>query len=159
MLSGRWSCSDNGAMAPESDLSQLLERMNPELHPGIFVFCQLADRHFSAGIEARMQFVEDEATTVVVTQEQAAAAGLHAVFPSAWITLGVESDLAAVGFLAAVTERLAAAGISTNVVSAYHHDHLFVPFDLADKALEVLKALARDADGSVRLGSRWRDET
>ena len=43
------------------------------------------------------------------------------------ITLDVHSSLESVGFLAAVSARLAAAGIPCNAVSAFHHDHLFVP--------------------------------
>ena len=40
---------------------------------------------------------------------------------------------------AAITAKLAEAGISMNAVSAYYHDHLFVP---ADKAKSVMKLLA-----------------
>jgi len=50
----------------------------------------------------------------------------------------VHSALDAVGFLAAVTTRLAEAGISVNAVSAFHHDHLFVPEHRADEALQLL---------------------
>jgi hypothetical protein len=49
--------------------------------------------------------------------------------------LTVHSSLEAVGFLAAITARLAETGISVNVVSAFYHDHLFVPHDRADEAL------------------------
>ena len=55
------------------------------------------------------------------------------------ITLTVHSDLHAVGLLAAIATRLAAHGISLNVVSAYFHDHLFVPVERAQEALEVLR--------------------
>jgi hypothetical protein len=54
--------------------------------------------------------------------------------------LGVDSDLAAVGFLAAVTARLAA-GIGANVVSAYRHDHVFVPAGRGGEALAALEEL------------------
>ena len=58
------------------------------------------------------------------------------------ITLTVHSALDAVGFLAAVTARLAAAGIGANPVSAFFHDHLFVPAARADEALALLRSLA-----------------
>lgn len=65
-------------------------------------------------------------------------------YDSVWslITLNVNSDLAAVGFLAAITPALAQAGISVNVVSAYYHDHLFVPEGKAKEALKILQKLS-----------------
>jgi len=50
--------------------------------------------------------------------------------------------LEAVGFLAAITARLAEAGISVNPVSAFYHDHLFVPHNRADEALARLKEMS-----------------
>ena len=61
------------------------------------------------------------------------------------VTLTVHSALDAVGFLAAITTRLAAAGISVNAVSAFFHDHLFVPAERAEEAVEILCRLAADA--------------
>ena len=58
------------------------------------------------------------------------------------ITLTVHSALDAVGFLAAITARLAEAGISVNAVSAFHHDHLFVPVDRADEAMALLQNMS-----------------
>ncbi len=50
------------------------------------------------------------------------------------ITRDVLSALDVVGFLAAVTAALADAGIGANAVSAFFHDHLFVPLDRAEAA-------------------------
>ena len=49
--------------------------------------------------------------------------GASQPFASRLITLTVRSSLEAVGLLAAITARLADAGISVNAVSAFHHDH------------------------------------
>jgi hypothetical protein len=54
------------------------------------------------------------------------------------ITLGVHSSLAAVGFTARVADALAAQRISANMVAAFHHDHVFVPWDRRDEALAAL---------------------
>ncbi|MEM1020616.1 MAG: ACT domain-containing protein, partial [Pseudomonadota bacterium] len=42
--------------------------------------------------------------------------------------------------------HLAANGISTNAVSAFYHDHLFVPESRADEAVALLEALAQSID-------------
>ena len=58
------------------------------------------------------------------------------------ITLTVHSSLEAVGLLAEVATAFAARGISVNVVSAYYHDHLFVPSDRVEEALAALSELS-----------------
>ena len=81
---------------------------------------------------------EAEGTTVVVAEAQAIARGWPVTFRSAWITLRVHSDLAAVGLTAAFARALGDAGISCNVVAGVHHDHLFVPVARADDAMRAL---------------------
>lgn len=126
-------------MAAERDLAVLLRQMKPELQPGTFVFCTIApNERIPATLNPLLTFREQEGTTLVILREEAEAAGLRYAFASRLITLTVHSALDAVGFVAAITARLAAAGIGVNVVSAFHHDHLFVPADRADEALMLL---------------------
>ena len=61
------------------------------------------------------------------------------------ITLNVHSSLEAVGFLAAITARLAAAGMGVNPVSGFYHDHLFVPAERAAEAMEILSRMVAEA--------------
>ncbi|SFO28877.1 hypothetical protein SAMN05216330_102552 [Bradyrhizobium sp. Ghvi] len=130
-------------MTGERDLDVLLKHMKPELRPGIFVFCTIpTDRPVSAALNPLLTFREQEGTTLVIPREVAEAAGLTHAFESRLITLTVHSALNAVGFLAAITARLAAAGISVNAVSAFHHDHLFVPDDKADEAMALLQSMS-----------------
>ena len=58
------------------------------------------------------------------------------------ITLMVHSALDGVGLTAAVANALAAEGCPCNVVAAYHHDHIFVAVQDADKAMKVLCKMA-----------------
>src|SRR5262249_50552193 len=93
----------------------------------------------------RLLFREAEGTTVIVEARRAEAAGLRGTYRCRMITLEVHSALEAVGFLAAITRALADNGISANAVSAFHHDHLFVAEQDAERAMDVLRALSRDA--------------
>ncbi|WFU28593.1 ACT domain-containing protein [Bradyrhizobium sp. CB1717] len=130
-------------MTGECDLDALLRNMKPEILDGIFVFCALAPgTSIPATINPILTFHEREGTTLVMLHEEAERAGLRYAFPSRLISLTVHSALDAVGFLAAITARLAEAGISVNAVSAFHHDHLFVPVDRADEAMAVLQEMS-----------------
>ena len=133
-------------MPGERNLATLLRNMKPEMHDGVFVFCSIpSDNDIPAALKPVQIFREREGTTLIVRREEAEGAGLSHQFASRLITLTVHSSLEAVGFLAEITGRLADAGISVNAVSAYYHDHLFVPEHRADEALQLLQACCRIA--------------
>jgi hypothetical protein len=129
-------------MAGETDLQRLIAEMHPVLDGNSYVFWTMDPEAASSQIINPLgTFREAEGITVIVTQQQAMDADLP--FDSTWacITLTVHSSLNAVGFLAAVLGKLAQAGISVNPVSAYYHDHLFVPWESRRKAMNVLAAM------------------
>jgi hypothetical protein len=133
-------------MSGETDLNKLIASMRPEFHDGIYVFVTTPlDVADPVGLGPVMSFHEAEGVTMIVPEQAASAAGLVGVFPCRMVTLTVHSDLNAVGFLAAITTRLAAAGISVNAVSAFFHDHLFVPAGQAEETVEILCGMAADA--------------
>jgi hypothetical protein len=127
----------------ELNLAVLLRDIKPEMHEGVFVFCTIADgADISPALRPLLAFREREGMTLVLRREDAESADLSYQFASRQITLAVHSSLDAVGFLAAVTARLAEAGIAVNAVSAFHHDHLFVPEHRADEAIAILKNMS-----------------
>ena len=129
-------------MTGESDLKSLLRNMQPVIVPGEYVFCTVEESHLEGLETPLLVFREREGPTVIVTKEIAQQNGF--TFRSTWglVSLSVHSDLEAVGFLATITGHLAKAGISTNAVSAFYHDHLFVPFDRVDEVVSLLLELA-----------------
>ena len=132
----------------ETDLRVLLASMEPELAPDTYVFATVPHgMPVPSGLDAVMSFREREGTTLILSQADARNAGLHAAFPSRMVTLNIHSSLEAVGFLAAITTRLASAGMGVNPVSAFYHDHLFVPADRAGEAIALLRQLAAEASG------------
>ncbi|WP_095083970.1 ACT domain-containing protein [Mesorhizobium sophorae] len=135
-------------MAGETNLKTLLASMTPELLAGTYVFATLAPGVAQPeGLDPVMIFREREGVTLIVTEGAASAAGLAASFRCRMVTLNIHSSLEAVGFLAAITTRLAAAGMGVNPVSAFYHDHLFVSADRAEEALDLLRQLAKDSAG------------
>jgi hypothetical protein len=144
------SCGCN--MSGEKDLSKLLSNMNPILRSGEYVICTIPEDNLSATLQRittpLMVFRENEGTTLIVERTAADKAGLS--YKASWsmITLSIHSDLEAVGFLAAISNALAKEGISVNAVSAYYHDHLFVPIEKAENAMDALQRLSKRANRS-----------
>jgi hypothetical protein len=127
-------------MSGETNLRTLLRTMTPELQDGEFVFCTVSASEFEqAETQPLCLFREKEGITLILAREEAEKHQLQYAYVSRMITLTVHSSLDAVGFLAAITAKLAAQGISVNAVSAYYHDHLFVPISRAHEAMRVLQ--------------------
>jgi len=94
-----------------------------------------------AGVTALATIVEDEGTTTVLSATDAEQLGVRPEFVAAWLTLEVDSPLDSVGLTAAVATALATADIPCNVLAGYHHDHLLVPIDQAERSIAVLNEL------------------
>ncbi len=133
-------------MSGETNLQSLHANMQPDLLEGEFVFCSVSPKAFDQlRIHPIGWFREAEGITLIIERSIADEEGLNYEFVSRMITLNIHSSLEAVGFLAAITGKLAGAGISVNTVSAYYHDHLFVPTDKARAALRLLEELKSDS--------------
>ncbi|MFD0412289.1 ACT domain-containing protein [Streptomyces sp. NPDC127108] len=130
-------------MSGESDLKTLLAGMRPELNVGCYVFATVDDGIVPPGVSPVVTVAEQEGLTLVLSQQEADAAGVAYEYTAGWITLRVHSALEAVGLTAAVARELADSGLSCNVVAGFHHDHLFVPYEQAAQAVTVLEDLAR----------------
>ncbi|MCH7611432.1 MAG: ACT domain-containing protein [Chloroflexi bacterium] len=133
-------------MTAELELEKLLTAMSPELREGEYVFSSVTQEDFDdMQIEPVGWFREVEGISLILDRAAAQRLGLKQSSAYRMISLNVNSSLEAVGFLAAVTEKLAAAGVSVNAVSAFHHDHLFIPAEKANLAMSLLNDLAADA--------------
>jgi hypothetical protein len=133
-------------MAGETSLATLLRSMSPYLNPGEYVFCTLRDDKLPVGLEIAGSFREQEGLTVILERCHAQKAGFSFDYLAAWITLNVHSALEAVGLTAAFASALGQAGISCNVIAGYYHDHLFVGLADAERAMQVLRDLAANAE-------------
>ena len=124
----------------EKDLDTLLKQMQPVLDEDEMVFCTLppkiAEDYMSL---SQGYYVEPEGITVIIGKHLADLNGLTYDIVFRRISLKIHSSLEAVGFLARITEVLAAQGYSVNVVSAYFHDYLYIKTKEAENALNTLK--------------------
>ena len=132
-------------MTGERDLKKLVASMSPVLMGGEYVFCTFQDAQYGdyLDLEPIVTIKEAEGLTLVVPKYKADDKGLSYESVFKGITLSVHSSLDAVGLTAAFSSKLGEHGISANVIAGYHHDHIFVQKELADKAIEALNELAR----------------
>ncbi len=128
-------------MSRENKPQTLIKKVAPKLNKGLYVFVTSNDLKKIAASEILCQFREKEGTTLILEKSVADKLGFSYFFVASWITLTVHSSLEAVGLTARVSTVLAKEGISCNALAAYHHDHIFVPYKDADRAISILRKL------------------
>jgi hypothetical protein len=124
-----------------SDLSMILKHLHPVLHEGEYVFCSRDNLEHIELKDVLMLFQENEGVTLILESEKAKNYSILENSTFAWITLQVHSSLSTVGLTAAFSAALALEKISCNVVAAYFHDHIFVPFQDRERAMQALLTL------------------
>ena len=129
-------------MHGETNLSVLIKNMQPVLNNGQYVFCSVSSIASFDMDKILFFFKEKEGFTIVLKKKDADTEGVAYASTFAWITLLVHSALDAVGLTAAFSKALGDAHISCNVVAGFYHDHIFVPYDLSQHAVDVLKNLS-----------------
>ena len=125
-------------MAGLTNLHEILGALRPSVRQGSFVYVTAST---PPEVDAHARIVEDEGVTLVLDQSVADEHGLAYEGVFGWITLQAHTSLEAVGITAAVSTALARVGISCNVLAGFYHDHLLVPIDAVDEAVEVLGGL------------------
>jgi hypothetical protein len=129
-----------GTAAGITDLRALLAALDPEIDPVPKRFLHVShEKARERMVDALMMFREAEGTTLIVDVDADGVSSERMLW--ARITLRVQSSLTAVGLMAAVSAALAKRGIPCNPVSAFLHDHIFVPWDRRDDALDALSHL------------------
>lgn len=127
-------------MTGETNLDILLKSMNPILHPEEYVFCTINHGNSNyLALDPVCVFKEAEGITLILKRETADLNHFSYSSVFCMITLSIHSSLEAVGFLAAITNKLAEFDISVNPVSAYYHDHLFVPALRAQEVMNIFQ--------------------
>ena len=133
-------------MTGQTTLRAILATMEPSLSETEYAFGTTADPAAAGAIEGLIAtFAEEEGLSLIAPASALAAAGIAHSPGWAKISLNVHSSLSAVGLTAALASALADKGISANVVAAYYHDHLFVPWEERRKAMDILALLAAAA--------------
>jgi hypothetical protein len=127
-------------MTGERDLGRILAGFSVSRRPGTFVYVVDPPERFADDVvEAVVR--EREGVTYVVERSIALAAGCDVRFEAVWLTVDVQTSLDGVGLTAAMSGVLASEGVPCNVLAGFHHDHLLVPLELADRAVAALEGL------------------
>ena len=131
-------------MPGETNLVHLIKNMQPELKAGEFVFASIGkEKIINKNLNPICTFMEEEGVSIIIKRDEADINNIQYESIFKMITLNIHSSLNAVGFLSVITSELAKHNISVNPVSAYYHDHLFVPAARAEQVVTILNQLKK----------------
>ena len=138
---------------PNVDAAELLRRAKVEVAPATFVLVGLRPEDWrrllespelSPRAESDFMLLRDPFEVTLLLEEEDWRAMRHAARDARvesgfrLVTLNIELGWNVVGFLARVTEILAAEGISAGALSAFSRDHLLIKQDDLGRALRAL---------------------
>tara|TARA_B100000767_G_scaffold275327_1_gene311740 strand:- start:2436 stop:2783 length:348 start_codon:yes stop_codon:yes gene_type:complete len=112
-------------------------KLNYKLNSEAFVFCSVQKSLFKES-DILLFFREIEGNTYVVSEKIALSKKIY--FKETWALISVETTTALndVGITNHISSILVKHKIPCNMIAAFHHDHLFIPYNLASDALRIL---------------------
>ncbi len=128
-------------MSGNTDLQEVLNSLQVSCDEVEYGFATVKQGEAISSNDVLCTFREDEGLTVIASKDYLAAKEFAFEGVYAKLTVEVHTSLELVGLTAVLAKALADNGISANVVAAYYHDHVFVQYDVRQKATEILLGL------------------
>ena len=131
-------------MSGITDLKQTLSSLKVVCDDVEYGFASLADDSKIDRDKVLATFQENGRLAVIAPKDYLDSLDIESEGPYAKLTIDVHTSLELVGLTAVMASKLAEHGISANVVAAFYHDHVFVQYDLREKATGLLESLKDD---------------
>lgn len=128
-------------MSGEKDLQTILKSMSvscDNVRYGFAIVPSISGLEFN---QLQTTFKESEGLAIHASEDYLVSKGLNSEGPFAKLTIDIHTSLEMVGLTAVMAKKLADNGISANVVAGFYHDHIFVQYDLREKAIAALLEL------------------
>ena len=144
-------------MGPDENITRLLAETEITIHPDSFTIVSIdrseedKARTFLVDLApfSSLTFDVAEVSLVVKENEWSSLRNLFEKYqeegPYRLITFDIVLDLAIVGFMAVVSQRLADEGVSIYALSTYLRDHILVKEGDCVKAMEALRSLIAES--------------
>src|SRR5665213_1409247 len=128
-------------MSGITDLKETLDSIKVICDNIEYGFASLEDESIIDRDKVLATLHEDGRLAVIAPLPYLKEKGIDAEGPYAKLTIDVHTSLELVGLTAIMATKLSENGISANVVAAFYHDHVFVQYNLKDKAIQLLESL------------------
>lgn len=131
-------------MSGLTDLKDTLDSLKVSCDEIEYGFASIPDDSVISRDKVLATFQENGRLAVIAPKEYLDSKEIENEGPYAKLTIDVHTSLELVGLTAVMATKLAKNGISANVVAAFYHDHVFVQYNLRQRAIELLESMKDD---------------
>lgn len=131
-------------MSGITDLSQTLKSIKVICDDVQYGFASISDESLISRDKVLATFHENDRLAIIAPKDYLDTKRIENEGPYAKLTIDVHTSLELVGLTAVMATKLAENGISANVVAAFYHDHVFVQYELREKAATLLESLKNE---------------
>lgn len=128
-------------MSGFTDLQETLNSIKVSCDNVAYGFASIPDDSGISRDEVLATFHENGRLAIIAPKAYLVSKSIEHEGPYAKLTIDVHTSLELVGLTAIMATKLAEHGISANVVAAFYHDHVFVQYELREKAIKLLEGL------------------
>jgi hypothetical protein len=134
----------NESMPGQTKLPQVLSSLRVSCDGVKYGFASVGVTAIAHSERILGTFQESEGLTLIAREEYFKDQGMAHEGPFAKLTIEVHTSLELVGLTSILATQLANHEIPANVIAAFYHDHIFVPYAVRAKALGVIEQLGQD---------------
>lgn len=131
-------------MSGITNLQETLKSIKVQCDNIEYAFTSVPDDSGISRAEVLATFQENGRLAVIAPKQYLDSLTIENEGPYAKLTIDVHTSLELVGLTAVMASALAKHGISANVVAAFYHDHVFVQYELRERAIELLEDLKNE---------------
>jgi uncharacterized protein len=128
-------------MSGQTDILEVLKSLQVSCDDMEYGFGLIENKEINLDDQILGLFKEKEGLTVIAPRKYLETKEIKYDGMYAKLTIEAHTSLELVGLTAVLCKKLADNNISANVVAGYYHDHIFVQYDLRQKAIDVLSSL------------------
>jgi len=128
-------------MPGQTNLSEVLKSLQISCDNIQYGFGMTKSDSIELNNEILGTFKEIEGLTVIAQKEYLEKNNIQHEGAYAKLTIEVHTSLELVGLTAVLAKQLGENNISANVVAGYFHDHIFVQYNVHEKAIAALNLL------------------
>jgi uncharacterized protein len=125
-------------MSGQKNLAEVIKSLKASCDNIEYGFAAVQNNKISIDDQVFCTVKENEGFTIIADKKYFETNGIKYDCPFAKLTIETHTSLDLIGLTAVLSKKLADNNIPANIIAGYYHDHIFVPYELRQKAIDLI---------------------